>query len=139
MPAVFLGLGLASLALVIATNRIHVRLIDDDQSRINALQRVENSLTMAHLRLEEYVAGDDLNLTRSADRLERASALIADILGQDRDALSVDDAPPMTSEWRAAVAVVTNPPMLWPTSTGGLAKPACSITAVTSRHQVSSR
>ena len=41
-------------------------------------------------------------------------------------------APPNRSPWRAAVAMVTNPPMLWPMTTGGPAMPPASATATTS-------
>ena len=45
-------------------------------------------------------------------------------------------APASRSEWRAAVAMVTNPPMLWPTTTGGPSTPPAAATAMTSSVQV---
>ena len=40
--------------------------------------------------------------------------------------------PASSSECNAAVAIVTNPPMLWPTTTGGPTMPPSAATAMTS-------
>ncbi len=40
--------------------------------------------------------------------------------------------PASSSEWRPAVAMVTKPPMLWPTTTGGPSMPPAEATAMTS-------
>ena len=83
MPALVLGLGLASLLMLVATNHIHERVIYRDQSRLDAVEEIQLALTAVHLWLEEYLTGDRTEIGQVDTQLARADNLIRALLEGD--------------------------------------------------------
>jgi len=77
MPLFVLVLGAVSIAMLIGTDWIRVRLVRQDTALHRAVGDIETRLSTAHLWLEEYVSGDhvdmeeiDLNLARAENAIE---------------------------------------------------------------------
>lgn len=75
MPLVVLGLGLMSIALLVLTNWIRERLVIEDTALHRAVGEMQTRLSGAHLWLEEYVTGDDVDLDEVFVSFERAESL----------------------------------------------------------------
>lgn len=80
MPAVVLALGLASIGLFIGTNWIRESLLTDATALVHAASEIRSRLAIAHLWVEEYVSGDEVDLREIAEHLERSEQLVAMML-----------------------------------------------------------
>jgi len=75
VPATVAVLGVIALVLFAASNWIRDRLVAADQTRLDALVEIQLSVTTVHLWLEEFVTGDEVDLSEIADGLQRATDL----------------------------------------------------------------
>jgi len=75
MPAAILGLGIVALVLWIGTDVLRMRLSFQDTALLRAAGEIQLDAAMAHLWLEEFVAGDSTNLTEVWRRFDHAEGL----------------------------------------------------------------
>ena len=80
MPLALLALGATSIGLLIVTDWIRGRLVVQDTALHRAVGEIQTGLSTAHLWLEEYVTGDNVDLEEIASGLARADALVEAML-----------------------------------------------------------
>ncbi len=80
LPLVMLALGGASIGLLVATDRIRERLLVPAEAAVRAVGQIQTRLSTAHLWVEEYVTGDEVELEQvrrdEGEALELAAALV---------------------------------------------------------------
>jgi signal transduction histidine kinase len=80
MPLAVLALGGASILLLAAVDRIHVRIVAEDLSLARTMWEVDADLATSHLWLEEAVTGDPLPGGELTVRLHRPRQLLDALL-----------------------------------------------------------
>ncbi len=99
MPLVVLGVGLLSILLVLAVDRLRHRSMAEDTAQILALGEIQLHVATSHLWVEEHVSGDQVDLEQVRLALGRATFLIGSMLGEVPapedmpDLQSLDDTP----------------------------------------------
>ncbi len=76
MPLVVLGLGLLSIGLLVLTNWIRERIVVQETALHRAVGEMQTRISTAHLWLEEYVTGDQVELREISASLDRADELL---------------------------------------------------------------
>lgn len=97
MPAAVLALGIISLLLIVATDRIRRQLLERDIVVTRTISEIESGLSVAHLWIEEYLYGDEREILQVARNLDRAAGFVRLLLegGTLEDST---DLPPTTDE-----------------------------------------
>ncbi len=81
MPAAVLAMGIASIGLLIASDRIHEELVARDLAMVCAVSDLQTQAATAHLWIKEFVSGDEANHDRIWERLDGATAVSDALLG----------------------------------------------------------
>jgi signal transduction histidine kinase len=81
VPWAVLGVGLVSVALLIGSDAVQRRSSLRHLQVIQALAEVQTSVSLAHLWLEEYVSGDEIDGGEIFGRIRRARVLVEAMLG----------------------------------------------------------
>ncbi len=76
IPRMVLALGIGSIALLIGTDWIRERLLTENSALVRAGGEIQSRLATAHLWVEEYVTGDQVDLDLIAEHEERSRRLI---------------------------------------------------------------
>jgi signal transduction histidine kinase/ActR/RegA family two-component response regulator len=75
-----LALGLASVVLLVGTNWIRERLLGEDAALVRAGSEIQSRLATAHLWVEEYVSGDEVDLGEVTLHFDRSRRLVRGML-----------------------------------------------------------
>ncbi len=75
MPLLVLALGAGSILLLLGNNWIRERTIADDIGSLRAVEEIQTHMAIAHLWIEEYVTGDDVDLEEIERSLARSLEL----------------------------------------------------------------
>ena len=105
MPALVLVLGLSSLSMLVGINRIHEQMIHRDQARVSAIEEIQLRLTTAHLWLEEYLTGDQVDLQEISDSIARARGLTRALLEDRAEPTVGSEIRPLQDEPPRSIAV----------------------------------
>ena len=74
-PATVLGLGVASIVMLLFISWIHERLIVRDVALARAIGEIQTRIATSHLWMEEHVSGDQVDLAALQGHLDRSLAL----------------------------------------------------------------
>ncbi|MDH3744952.1 MAG: response regulator [Acidobacteriota bacterium] len=97
MPLMVLALGAGSILLLLGNNWIQERWIAGDVGSLRAIEEIQTRMAIAHLWIEEFVTGDDVDLGEIEHSLNRGSELAATV------ALRTSDQSPATGSGPASI------------------------------------
>jgi len=83
IPVVLLTLGIGSIMMLLASNLVRDRLMEQDIYLVRAAGQIQTSTAVAHLWVEELVTGDDVDVSEISAHLETAEELINGIVAAD--------------------------------------------------------
>ncbi|MFN7961409.1 MAG: ATP-binding protein [Thermoanaerobaculia bacterium] len=75
LPVAVVGVGVAALALLVGSDWLRERLLREDLTVSQVLSTIKNSVTSAHLWVEEYVTGDTVDPQQIDGNLDQAREL----------------------------------------------------------------
>jgi len=94
LPLLVLTLGLVSVVLILASDRLRLRSLARSDARVEAVAEIRTRLTSAHLWVEEYVTGDEVDLQGIYDDLDWSLATTDALLGPAVDSRAELRLPP---------------------------------------------
>ncbi|MEE8311665.1 MAG: ATP-binding protein [Candidatus Binatia bacterium] len=83
IPVVLLTLGIGSIVMLLASNWVRERLMEEDVYLVRAVEQIQTNTAVAHLWVEELVTGDDVDSAVIRGHLEEAKRLIDEIVAAD--------------------------------------------------------
>jgi signal transduction histidine kinase/CheY-like chemotaxis protein len=90
MPALLLGLGIVSVALLLVNDSIRERVLVRDAEVARQVAEVGTRLATLHLWVEEYVTGDTVDLEEVREHQSRSRAILASLLGEETGPVAVE-------------------------------------------------
>ncbi len=81
VPFSVLAIGLASVVLLIATDALRQRSALNGARQLQAMGEIQAAVAISHFWLEEYVSGDDVDVSEIARQVARGRTLVDALLG----------------------------------------------------------
>ncbi len=102
VPLAVLLVGLLSIALLLASDRIRHRSVVRDHARVKSVQEIQRDAAISHLWLEEHVSGDVVEVGEVSARLERSLRAVDAMLEADLRGKSSIGSQPTSAELNGA-------------------------------------